>query len=670
MKKNLAHANTHFRYQLCTALLLLFPFFAIAEKTDAQEDFVAEQVKAAEKAIRMQEFTRAYGLFDSAAKKGNAEAQYQVANLLTLGTGTQENKDAARIWLAKSAAQDHPAALYQLAMELKEKDPNKADQLIQQSGELNYAPALHYLKQHTGVKVVSAFGGDDEGSTLWFGAARKNSPSELEQLKTAGQHINGQDSAGRTALFTAIESNSQAAIDWLLTNKADPNHADAFGNTPLFVATRIGDEITLKKLIQAGANIQTQLPSGDNLWHYSIRLEQTHLAALFLQKKITLNVENNDGWTPLDIAEYKELEQLTTQIKKHGGIHGKAWSNQKNIATHVTPDKFFKANGNKLVTINETAKIVLSGNTALIQEILKNQPQLVNQQLPDGSTLLVIATNENNLSMVDTLITSEANINQPTAGGITALHIAARVDATEIIDRLIQAQANPLQKDHDDLDAIDWAIQLKQETAALHLLASLGYKKDLPYNRYLLHAAKNNLTSLSIKIATHSSALFHDKQDRTALWYGAYHSNTEIIKVTQRLNNNDKIDTHGKSPFHIAIEQDCFDCATLLVSPENINQTTLSGDTPLMTAATNANPIITEWLITQNADIDARTIAGNTALIYATENHALDVVKLLVNAKAKIGRKNKLGFSALDIAETKDTEIFTFLKEKSVFGLF
>lgn len=652
------------------ACFLLLPVFVCAQTENNNDSFVLEQIKTAKKAIRTQNFSRAFSLYESAAKSGNAEAQYQLSNLFMLGTGTPKNQDIAESWLEKAALQNHPAALYHLAILIKGKDAQRAQNLIQQAGKLNYSPALNYIKQRGGDRIVNTNLNEDETTILWFGAARKDSASELQQFKDSGQDVNQQDSAERTALFTAIESNSPTAIDWLLTNKANPNHKDKFGNTPLYIAARMNDKTTFNKLIQHGADIQQTLPNGENLWHYTIRREQIKLADVLFQKKADINKENKDGWTPLDLAEYKEQFTLAEQIKQHGGTHGSAWSNQTNAATTVTAEKFFKSNGGKQVTLAEIAKIVLSGNTELVKIILENQPSLVNQPLHDGSTLLLMATYEKNIDMVTTLLENNADTNLSGKNGITALHIAARLGLVDMLDTLLQFQANPSQNDSEGNDAIDWAIQLNQENTTIHLINNLKNKGIALQGRYLLNAAKNNLPSLVKNIVPSLKSLEKNELGRTALWYGAYHGSIEIINATRHLNNREAADNQGKTPFFVAVENNCFECAKLLLPMEDINHATDSGHTALMAAAENANPEIAQWLISNNADLEMRTNAGNSALILAIESHSLPVVKLLINAKAKISRRNKLGFSALDIAEEKDPEIYAFLKEQTILGIF
>jgi len=51
-----------------------------------------------------------------AAKRGNVDAQYQLAAMLATGDGIEKDVVAAGQWYAKAAAKNHPEALYNLGL--------------------------------------------------------------------------------------------------------------------------------------------------------------------------------------------------------------------------------------------------------------------------------------------------------------------------------------------------------------------------------------------------------------------------------------------------------------------------------------------------------------------------------------------------------------------------
>jgi TPR repeat protein len=52
----------------------------------------------------------------NAAKRGNVDAQYQLAAMLASGDGIEKDVAAAAQWYAKAAAKNHPEALYNLGL--------------------------------------------------------------------------------------------------------------------------------------------------------------------------------------------------------------------------------------------------------------------------------------------------------------------------------------------------------------------------------------------------------------------------------------------------------------------------------------------------------------------------------------------------------------------------
>lgn len=652
-------------------MLSSFIVFAAQATNSEISTIKSPQVKSAEKSLRMQDFKRAFSLYQAAATNGDAEAQYQLSNMLTLGTGGRVDKNAARTWLGKASAQNHPAALYQMGMLIREENKQKAGELIQRSAQLGYRPALELIEGR-GENFIHALEGDDENNSLWFGAARKNSPEELKRLVKEGQIIDQVDSAGRTALFAAIESKSTEAVDWLLANKANPNHRDKFGDTPAFAAARTGNKPVLKKILAAGGQVDHVLGNGDNLWHYIIRLQQPQMASILMQHKTPVNQQNIDGWTPLDMAEYKGDKSIIQLLKQKGATHGKGWTNTNTILS-VTPETFFETKkGVREVSLAELAKVMFSGNVTLTQKIVDDQPALLNQIMPDGSHLLLLAVNAKNADMVNVFLQRKADVNQPGAGGITALHSAARQNDSAMIQVLLDAGADPLQMDDNQMDAIGWAIQSEHSESALLLLQYVKENRKLSKaSRYLLLSAKANLADVAVSLSKETKLhAVSDDLGRSAIWYAAYNNNPELIKRLSRVVKTQSADNQGKTPFFVAVERNCYECAVLLFPANDVNLKTQSGDTPLIAAAATGNAKLVQWLISKGVDVELRNELGNTALIVATEHEDMNIVKLLVGEKAKPGRKNKLGISALDVAERKNQTIYAYLKEQSVLGVF
>lgn len=96
----------------------------------------------------------------------------------------------------------------------------------------------------------------------------------------------------------------------------------------------------------------------------------------------------------------------------------------------------------------------------------------------------------------------------------------------------------------------------------------------------------------------------------------------------------------------------------------NVKISMLSGMTPLMCAAMFGRLYVAEYLISEDADVNARSLGSeNTALIYAASNNNSGIVRLLLKNNADKTVKNRDGMDALQVAEKhKFTEVVSLLK--------
>jgi ankyrin repeat protein len=665
LKKDLGQPSPHHSRQTIVCLALLCCTVSI----------FATDLHNAEKAIRMRDYGLAFSLYQDAALAGDFEAQHQLANLYQFGKGVDQSDEKALLWWKKSALNGHPAAQYNFAIKLMKSNPENAMAMLHDSAQQGYVPAQAYLDR-VGAQSVSAVHSANSNIEFWLGLARNNAVDEMSQLKSAGQIIDQTDEVGRTALFAAVESGSSAAIEWLLTQGADPNHRDQYGNSPVFLAIAKDNAALLEILFGAGAKVDQTLPNGDNLLHYCIRYKHYELLPLLLDRGVPINQLNGSSWSPLDMAEYAGDQHLIKTLKASGANRGKAWTGMvSSNHNQMSADKFINANGTFTLTISDLAKVIVSGNVDLAAEIISKRPEMLAELLSDGSTLLGIAVKQSDTDMVTALLNAGANPNQTTATGISSLQIAATGHDFKVLELLLKAGANPLSVDENGLDLMGWAIMQGQASVAFALLDYLLADKRigreaLPIDRYILFSAQANNDAMAGRLLPLADTTVDDELGRNALWYAAHNKNPALIQQLLTTGMTVEPDHQGITPFYKAIELNCLICAQYLLGSSDINEQTLSGTTALMVAALAGNTDLSQWLLEQHADTELRNDQGNTALIYAVQADAIEVVRLLLGAKATISRKNKLGFSAVDIAKKHNSEIYTLLKSTSVLGIF
>lgn len=637
----------------------------------------ADDLAAARKAVRLQQFTQAAELYRSSADGGNSEAQYQLGNLYLLGRGVAKDEAQAIRWLEQAAAQNHAGAQFTLSQLLQNSAPARASELLQAAASQGYTPALSQTARGRAEVKVNQ---EAPLEAQWFGAARAGQTDLLNRLLQQHNNINLTDNAGRTALFYAVTASNGAAVDWLLGKKIDVRHKDNFGLTAVQTAVERRHPDLVRKLLQAGADKDQVLANGDNLLHYAIRLQQYDLVGPLTQAGVNINHRNREGWTPLDLAEYQDAPQTTAALQKLGAKHGDTWR-----AGRKAQDVTVVAQQLDDGTLPAVAKAIVNNNRPLLEQLLRSDPKSVSTVLQDGSTLLILAVKHQKPDMVTTLLKYKADVNQIAYRGLTALHVAVQTDQEAMVKTLLAAGANAGIADDSGRDAVITALEEDRYSIADQLLTYLmgntantaAIKAQLtviraPVDRYILLATQHHAQRVLDKLLPFaSSAAAVDEQQRNALWFAASEGNTQLIpRLLQAGVPAQQADGVGRTPFQVAVDKSCLECARLLLPHSDINHQATSGNTALMFAAANKDALLTAWLLQNKAQVDLRNQRGDTALMIAVSSNSPEVVRHLLNANASVTRKNRLGFSALDLSKQVGPQMHDLVKSKALLGVF
>lgn len=659
---------------------MIFRLLLILALSAFQPIFAAD-LNAAKKAVRMQDFQTAFSLFSAAANSGDAEAQYQLALLYSHGRGTQKSDDKAQQWLEKAAAQNHPGAQYTLGAKIKDSQPQRAMALFESSASSGYGPAIKQLERAKSADALASNAKSVAQDVLWFGAARSNDLNALQRLKAEGFDINFVNKSGGNALFTAIESGNHPAAKWLIKNGIDISHKDNFGSNAAQLAVERAQLETLKSLFDAGIDPQQSLNNGDNLLHLAVRHKRLETARYLILKGVSLNHQNKEGWTPLDLAEYKDLPKFASIIANKGGKHGKNWQHGRKGVDVTQLANQLKNQGGRAPELLAIA----NSNKALLLELLKQNPDQLNARYDDGSTLLTTAAKQNKTEIIEALVALGADVNLTGFQDTTPLQTAVHGSNLAAINTLLKAGADPLQKNSNDDDAISVAIEREKQDIALALFSHLIDESEtpraakrlaeemrIPVDRYLLLATQHHQTKMLERLLPLAgTTTAKDDLGRNALWFAAKEKNTALVESLLKAGVDARQKDHlGLTPFLVAVESECLDCARKLFIEEYIDETTKSGNTALHIASQKGNTLLAAWLVQNKANIEARNQRGDTPIMEAVNARSTDVVRVLLKANANVTRKNKLGFSAIDLAKQVSPEMEKLVKSKSVLGIF
>lgn len=653
-KKSLVPHNTLQGLLASIALIVCLgaPVQVIA---DASKE-VKKELREAAKAVRVEDYARAYKLYSAIAANGYSEAQFQLATLYGLGKGVEKNAAKERFWLEKAAANQHAPAQYSLALLIQQDDPTRSNQFIQEAAAQGFAPAKLYI-QRQGEAPLPERKAQLDTDERWFAAARKNQLDTLQTMRNEMADIDVLDQQGRTALTVAVQAGSAEVVAWLLKQGADPAKRDRFDKAIGFVAIDNKQLNLLSTLMKAGLDPNQTLKNGDTLLHYAVRRGNAKAVSRLLNKGTNINAQNKDGWTALDLARFAKQAEIEQRLKQQGARYGEGWQQPKSNASTNMAKQW---TGDKPLDGLQLATIVNAGNATLLRQMAMQHRNLINQPLPDGTSLLAIAIANGQQPVVDVLLELGANPNGRVNGELTALQWAARYGQDEIALALLAKGASLTAKSKDEGDAIELALENGHTQLATALFDAFRKKgpKSLTADRYVYTAAKVEAVSFIQHIAPQIKSLYRDKRGHSALWFAANHSDAELIKLLQTKGlYDDQPDEIGKTPLFIAVERGCVACLQQLAKKADLNRTSPNGDTVLILAASKGDQDMVKALIDLNVDVHVRNTLGDSALLAAVRASDADVVRALVDAGASVSRKNKMGLSARDIAKLKGPEM-------------
>ena len=629
----------------------------------------ADNIRLANKAVRLRDFDKAFQLYMQDAKAGNVEAQYQLAKLYLTGLGTEKNQQAAQRWLQKAAAHKHAAAQYNLALIIKDTNPEKSHELLQSAAAQNHTLAKKQLKnmESTVTPVISK----PDLKELFF-AAKKNDTKRLDALKKAGVNLKTLDKNRRSALYQAVEGRAVQAVTWLLKEGLSPTEVDKFGISPLSKAVEQEHFAIFSQLLKHKRGKSPVLPNGDSLLHQAIRKNNIKMVSMLLKSSAGVNVLNKEGWTPLDVAIYLKQKNTIKILGKYNAKTGEAWGGKNKTDVKKVVKQINEKSGSGHFSPVEEA--IFNNNLPLFSQLI--EPLTVEElslAQKTGHTLLALSVRQGNLDMTKALLARGVSPNVANKFGSTPLMMAAKKGELSLIKSLTGSGADALIKNKKKRDSVSHAIRKKQSQAAIYLLKYLEENgKRYPAARYLLLASKYKQR----KVIKHLARIHHqlDKYDssgRNALWFACKGGQAEVIPDLLKVGiRPDSIDKNKQSMINVSASSGCLPCAKQLIESNDINHQTADGTTALMVVAKDNNKAFVQWLLENKADLELRNNLGNTALIHAVESKSEAVVDLLIEAGANATRKNLLGISALDIAKKSSPELYKKLKETTVYSFF
>ncbi len=164
--------------------------------------------------------------------------------------------------------------------------PENIDRYLHEAASQGYTPIVEYFLKEKGAKIDA---NDATGSTALHIATQNGHTDTVAYLLAQGANLEIKAANQLTALSIAVQKQYPQIVELIL--KYNPNIESPFpsGATPLYVAAFLGDEITLKLLLAAGAK-RDVIVNGFNV--RQIAMAQNHSSIVQILDLEQDNIDN------------------------------------------------------------------------------------------------------------------------------------------------------------------------------------------------------------------------------------------------------------------------------------------------------------------------------------------------------------------------------------------
>lgn len=302
---------------------------------------------------------------------------------------------------------------------------------------------------------------------------------------------------------------------------------------------------------------------------------------------------------------------------------------------------------------NIAFSVIKKNNTTLVKFLLDNGID-VNSKDNKGNTLLHIACENGQSSMIDELNNYLPNVDLQNNDGNTPLHLAVLNNNLNCVQKMITLNANKEIKNNRKKTPLTFSIE-KDFKPIYDYLVSNGSQvtsDDSWGSSILHHAAKNGNKDLLISyISANSDNKYtllnkRDRNGNTPLYIAVYNNQLEFVKelITQGANVNIYNYTITY-PLHVAVLKGNLDIVKELC--ENgaiIDIKNKQDNTPLKLSILKDKETIADYLLTKGANINIIDSEGRSVLHDAYNKGNLNLVNKI---------KNNLNFTKLNHVDKK-----------------
>lgn len=461
-------------------------------------------------------------------------------------------------------------------------------------------------------------------------------------------------------------------------------NAHDHGTILLHAAVKEGKSKTVRKLLNAGENLEQANSQGQTALHLASQKGHVELVNLLLARGADIYAVDSFSSTPLHYAA----------LGGHVAIARKLL--EKNREISVDHNYLEMRNKYGQTVINLVAE---KGHTALLSFLIENNAD-VNSTENDHFTLLHHVVKKNNLDAVTLLIKNGVRLDeQENILGNTPLHDAVKLGKPyTLVKELLDAGARKDLRNKDGMTALHYAA-LYSDIDCVQLF----FDKESSKGKTSPQKALQALPPKSISSASIVGIDIENNVGQTALHCALENGNDSIVTCLIDAGAGlDEQDNEGNSPLHYAVRLNMFAMVSYLLKKgathdicNGQRQTILhtaaqngsagvlledplcaklitmqdeDGLTPLHTALFTNQDIdsIKKLVFFQGADLSLCDTAGRSVLHYAVQKSNLEAVCWIIKAFAEVDTPDNEGYTPLlDAFRHSSFDICLFLVAKS-----
>ena len=403
----------------------------------------------------------------------------------------------------------------------------------------------------------------------------------------------------------AKRSDVEMAIELVLNDGLDVNVPAERNITPLLWASTAASSLSIKTLIDLGADVNAQTFQGSSFYfsgstalHCAIHGNNAAVVKVLLTNNVNANVPDYWGDTPLHISTREGFSNISQLLIDSGcQINARSYSGESPLHCAVH-----------------------SNNLAHVELLLKNN---ANADVQDysGNTPLHISSLKGFANISQLLIDSGCEINARNRSDESPLHFAVRSNNLAHVELLLKNNANA--------DARDYAGDTPLHISSLKGFANIS---QLLIDSGCLINARNYSDELPLHSAVRNNNLAH------------------VELLLKNNANADVRDYSGNTPLHISSLKGFTNISQLLIDSGCIvNGRNYRDETPLHSAVRSNNLAHVELLLKKNANGDVQDKWGDTPLHISTREGFSNISQLLIVSGCDENLKNKVGRTPLDV---------------------